>query len=242
MNCKRVEDLLPLYVGSDLEPEQAVAVLAHLNACGRCRMLAADYDESRELLRSYTPPEFGEPFFDRLRASALKQIERNNERPAFFRLVADAWTRKPLVAAAVALLIIFSAIGFYSYYGRSQEQPDQMAKGQSNGGAPSPVPVEEGKEEKSFSERVERRVAIKRPRSKQLQATRRKREMKSKDMLASRPLPQERAIERLPAHELTASQEMLRIEMQTSDPSIRIIWLAPKNNNPNTSKAVGDTD
>ena len=88
MNCRRVEDLIPLYVGSDLERSRR-RVLAHLNGCSRSEGSPPN-TKTVELAAVIRAARIRRAFLDRLRASALKQIERNNERPAFFRLMADA--------------------------------------------------------------------------------------------------------------------------------------------------------
>ena len=91
MNCTHIEKLLPLYVEGDLDAERAETVLAHLNACRQCQECAAEYEESQGWLRSYSPPEFDETFFDGLRQSVQSEIARAERRPNFFQFIVPRW-------------------------------------------------------------------------------------------------------------------------------------------------------
>ena len=238
MNCRRVEKLIPLYVEGDLAPGTADRLTSHLDWCGRCNWLADEYRESQGWLRTSEPPEFDEAFLATLKAGVLSRIEETSARPSLLASLMQQWSRRQVLALSAALLIIFGALVFYIYQVRTRANPSVLE-------AVEPPPNDEMKRPN------ERRLATNPGRADGV-GLRKPRHGKSHANTKSRrgnPTIAEQTLERpfmSQTHRLKdsatasaepavllpssgdASPEMLRIEIQTSDPNIRIIWFAPK--------------
>lgn len=113
MNCQQIQDLIPLYVGSDLEESRARTVAAHVQTCETCAGVAGEYREARQLLQTFVPPAFTEDFYAGMRRSVWQDIEKKSAGPAFFSIVADLFRPRLAWAAATAVLIAVSVIGIY---------------------------------------------------------------------------------------------------------------------------------
>jgi hypothetical protein len=250
MNCRRIEKLIPLYVGGDLEVDKAGAVLSHTLGCARCNKLVAEYEESQRWLRSYTPPDFDDASLDDLKAGVLREINGRRTQVTFINSVAGRLRRRLVLATSAAFLIIFAALGFYVY----QHKPNE---------ASGPVDLEAGREagQEKQSPEIEPQLKVtkqalradfirkrhRRPvtaaRSEAVAASIKDREplVESPDVKAP---DQARAgeIKDTLSGEQGTSPQMLRIEIQTNDPSIRIIWFSPKENSAPQTKPATETD
>ncbi len=157
MNCTHIEKLLPLYVEGDLDAARAETVLTHLDACQECQARATEYEESQNWLRSYSPPPFDETFFDGLRQSVQSEIARAPRRPSFFQLIVPRWGWQPVMAAAMAVLVIASGLMLYARFHRASVNPKpdgEIATGQSNLPGTSETPNGAEKINGSGSEKV----------------------------------------------------------------------------------------
>jgi len=238
MNCRRVEKLIPLYVEGDLAPGTADRLTSHLDWCGRCNWLADEYRESQGWLRTSEPPEFDEAFLDTLKAGVLSRIEETSARPSLLASLVQQWSRRQVLALSAALLIIFGALVFYIYQVRTRANPSVLE-------AVEPPPNDETitTNEPWLATNPGRAdgVGLRKPRHGKSHATTGSR--RGNPTIAEQTLepPFISQTHRLgdsatasaePAVLLPssgdASPEMLRIEIQTSDPNIRIIWFAPK--------------
>jgi len=230
MNCRRVEKLIPLYVEGDLASGLAQRLTSHLEWCGRCNWLADDYRESQTWLRANEPPVYDEAFLDNFKSGILQRIEQAGARPSLLASFLHQWSRRQVLALSAALLIIFGALVFYIYRVklRDTSAPREM---------------------------IVQRDEVAPPSNKRQQATnagmaagagwsedgRRKRDIKVRNVSptvkgkqADAPLVSKKS---RPEESWSVSDEpstgldlpeMLRIEIQTADPNIRIIWFAPK--------------
>jgi hypothetical protein len=239
MNCRRVEKLIPLYVEGDLAPGIADRLTSHLDWCGRCNWLADEYRESQGWLRTSEPPEFDEAFLDNLKAGVLSRIEETSARPSLLASLVQQWSRRQVLALSAALLIIFGALVFYIYQVRTRANPSVLE-------AVEPPPNDEMKrpnEPRLAATNPGRAdgVGLRKPRHGKSYATTRSRggNPPSAEQTFERPfvsqthrLKDSATASAEPAVLLPSSgddsPEMLRIEIQTSDPNIRIIWFAPK--------------
>lgn len=260
MNCRRIEEMIPLYVEGDLETDRAELVSAHLKSCVACSRLAGGFNESQEWLHSYTPPAFDSTFFDGLRNGVLSQIEDEKARPSFFQLIAARWRWDTALAAAL-LLVILSGLAFYTYQRgfRTGAPPEQIAGDPSQ---PGEVPAPQDKPEPINEDR--QRIAAPQPQHRHSTIRDAVAEVIGPAQPESIvglppdlgiPLPTESNIEGTafsqadPAQGETqplvkappTSEVMTRIEIQTSDPTIRIIWFAPNNVEKNSGRRSTDT-
>ena len=218
MNCKNVEPLLSLYVGRDLEEERARLVAAHLQSCTECTLAADEYDEANQLLQAYEPPSFGDEIYAGIRKHVLDEIEREFHVPGWPRIFSQIFL--PLVQPRMrwitaVLLLAISVTALYLSRNRSPqllndrqvavrtEKPNQAERGdvRTENSEPAVLP--------SLSNKGQHRTA----------ATRRP--MTGKRRANDRVV--QRALDVSPPSSAAAP---LRVEIQTSDRNIRIIWLS----------------
>jgi anti-sigma factor RsiW len=242
-----MEELIPLYVEGDLDPARNEEMIVHLKSCERCSAVCDDLRESQEWLRAYATPQFDADFFDSLKRGVLTRIEREQPRPSFFQLIARHWRLNTALATATALLLVFGAIALYIYQngaGDENRVKDNIAeKSRSNDEQPpaivnpEPRPVIE-----QPAPRPQKRIAQPRPalaRSKGVSPA-------ETDLPLISENTEPDISETEPQTELIESPVtppgMMRIEIQTSDPTIRIIWFTPKEADSKPKKSTIDSD
>ena len=238
MNCRRVEKLIPLYVEGDLARGTADRLTSHLDWCGRCNWLADEYIESQGWLRTSEPPEFDEAFLDNLKAGVLSRIEETSARPSLLASLMQQWSRRQVLALSAVLLIIFGALVFYIYQVRTRANPSVLE-------AVEPPPNDETikPNEPRLATNPGRAdgVGLRKPLHGKSHANTKSRggnptiaehRFEQPFMSQTHRLKDSATASAEPAVLLPSSgddsPEMLRIEIQTSDPNIRIIWFAPK--------------
>jgi hypothetical protein len=239
MNCADAEKLLSLYARVDLDRSSQTAVAAHLESCTHCRQLADEYKNIQSWIRLHGPPEFSEEFFAGIRENVLRQIRQTSDDSSSLR----AWLRKLLAptlpkttfaAATAALLIVFFAIGllaFREYRSRSEFiARDETLRSEFQKGATAvnanattlrtedkSQPLHEVKNGWGSFKRVRHRIARTVPTVSVQDALAPATELTSTDSNS----------ERLVDSGLSDEQAPLRVEIQTRNPDIRIIWFAP---------------
>jgi Putative zinc-finger len=248
MNCTHVKRLIPLYVGGDLNTQQVAGVRQHIETCERCRDLVAQFDESQSWLRDLAAPQFGEEVFDDLRAAVREEIARVESKPSLFDLLAPVWNLRSVVAASLALALLAAGLWLYTNRSKSPDKPLTVNKGT--------VPVPKGVTEQNRRDVIDTREK-RHSRRQKLAASHRLHRNPAPPVVKTKGETQlpvlgvlalnNHSIERrlgikqiaLPsqsdfAMDRNVDREMLRIEMQTADPNIRIIWFVPKNDTPPT--------
>lgn len=247
MNCRRVQRLIPLHVEGDLRTNTAEEVVSHLEWCGRCNWLADEFRESQGWLRSAKPPEFDEAMLDDFKQGVLKRVEETPARSSLFAALAQQFNRRQILALSTTFLILLGVVVVYFYQAKGKETRPMISKAES-----------------TAKEELETAVGATQP---GLEAAP---EAKSRSVMrhnfrrvgrkgSSHPMIAKRGSERTPAFPMGSlpgiapiekqnevsdavgrSREMLRIEIQTGDPSIRIIWFAPKETDLHQSKPATD--
>jgi hypothetical protein len=220
MNCTHSKRLIPLYVGGDLKAKQATVVREHIEKCEHCRNLAVEFEESQRWLRGLTAPEFGDAAFENLRAAVREDIARIEARQSLFDMLLPVWNLRSAIAASAALVLLTAGLLFYTDRTKSPESPITKDT--------SPAPVTEVVREQ------EKVLATGKP----LRRQKRRRPADVTNLPVSGYIALNNHFGEIPSQsELTANQstqtnvterEMMRIEMQTADPNIRIIWFVPK--------------
>lgn len=223
MNCTQVEKLIPLHVGNDLPMEQAAVVSAHLKDCTSCQELAAEFGASREWLGAFTTPTFDEAVLDEMRAAVWQKVAQAEPQPAMLTLLTAWW--RPRYAVVMAVLLLLAGLIFYAHrQQRTLVKENSVARHETNQErskltpAPGSHDIDKTKTVVTAQPPPRRRslrqlsVAIK-PRAVALPAQAIAITTSDTDLI----LPQ--------AAQQPAVQEMARIEFQTADPNIRIIWL-----------------
>jgi hypothetical protein len=240
-----MEQLIPLYVEGDLEADAANAVRAHVNGCEPCRALVAQYEASQDWLHTYTPPDFNEALLDSVRLGVMRALQEQGTRPTFFERFALLLTPRRIVAATAAAMIIIAAFVLYSVSNKSNIGLNRAERAfvQPREEKPAPPfvmpphdviapdggvkPVKHARRKKPASVYLATGNAHRSPR-------RIERVPQNDNALAhdNRPPVPDESVK---------PPEMLRIELQTADPNIRIIWLAPKETDSQELKPMIET-
>jgi hypothetical protein len=243
MNCRRVEKLIPLYVEGDLESRLNDPIASHLEWCGRCNWLADEYKESQSWLRSSEPPEFDEAFLTDLKRDVLTGVSTTT--PSFLASLLGSWTqqwnRRQVLALSAALMIIFGVLVLYLYRTRVNDgRAVQELAGQTqiedktNPSRPDLTAGTKSAPGASFTGRHRSLVPTTLSRSTVEPP------LLSGANKASEPESPRKENEQMIPDRTFDSREMLRIEIQTGDPNIRIIWFAPRETDTSQNKPTTD--
>ena len=244
MNCRRCENLLPLYVEGDLTSTLAEKVSAHLEWCGKCNWLFDEYKESQGWLRSPVAPEFGDAELNAMKAGILKRVAEGHAKPSLFATLLQQWSRRQVFALSTAALIIAGLFLLYIYQTRAKvavpvnqvagAQPDHPKQPDQDTPAPGP-------ETPTVADSNKRPRQPKRPYATSKRALAlAQRAVEQKDSQARSAVESIRVPTVDSSAPLASSPAMLRIEIQTSDPHIRIIWFAPKETDSHQTKPATD--
>jgi hypothetical protein len=227
--------MLPLQIAGDLEGSRERSVLRHLATCEDCRRLADDFAESRSLLaEACRLPEFNSAFYSEIRNSVLDEIAR--QRTSTTSRIHRRW----LWATAFATLLITCGV-VLQYFGsairpRSGDiagvpptiQIDQPLVATLS---PIPAPSKLGDSQLGVAgphkPSGKSKVAVERVRDEPAPVT---------EPVASfsKPGPTAPDVSTPPAQATVSrpatvsAAQVSRIEIQTSNPNIRIIWLTPQ--------------
>jgi putative zinc finger protein len=230
MLCAHAEKLIPLFAGDDLPAREADALRLHMESCANCRRLAAEFEESREWLREFPAPQFDEAALDGMRVSVLRDIGRIENRSRRFQWIAlgwQGWNLRFAIAASLALLLFGALFSLAINRRQSPRDPESNQAGLS----PDKTPADGASNEKQIAvdkpvrRKFGRKLSKPRPKeSPQTETGKIEPDPIIQNMGAVEPADQ--SISDYPAPD--PNQDMLRIEIQTADPNIRIIWFAPK--------------
>lgn len=232
MNCKQVEELLPLYAGRDLEEKRATLVTEHMQTCAACARVADEYRESVRLTEQFVPPVFSEAAYAGIRQRVLREIESEAMAPAWSQTIASLFQSRLTWAIAGVVLIVVSmfAINFIMNKGNDEQQ---LAK-------QPPVNVQPATKERTNSDLQDNSRANlphsvntgekKRQLAGVSQPHRRKRSLDTTSR-ANNVSPQSEPV-LFPYHDSAALVKPLRVEIQTRDPKIRIIWFVQPETKP----------
>jgi len=244
MNCQQVERLLPLYAGRDLRAKSEQLVAAHLQSCANCSATAADYRETRNLVHEFAPPAFSQNVYADIRQNVWRRIETETRRKTIFQSIGGWFSPRLAWAVAATLLIVSPVFMFYliraGFNGRRDlvvnvSQP--MPTGNNSSGLRNPSKPAEGRQSQP-------QVKIAKP-------------PRKLDRLHA-PAPANTAVAYLPRTTSAGapasmpfirptdfsdppgdSENTLRLEIQTKNPNIRIIWFAPREQKPAAVHAKG---
>ncbi len=253
MHCKQVEKLLPLYAGRDLDERAERSVTAHVESCVSCSAAASEYRQTRELLQEFTAPAFSEDVYAGIRQNVWRQIEAESTTVSVSELIAGWFRPRVIWAAASALLVAMLVLGIFLIGNRSRPQqkaavnPSETNRDGSNkqiAAVPSP--------DTSTPSPFAPREVVKGPRQVYVRHSERKGDRnrapdRLNTLVANAPdaLPNTSGSPRLgtssdpdpsPARDAVKT---LRMEIQTKDPNIRIIWFAQRDIKPVSHNSKG---
>jgi hypothetical protein len=229
-DCTRMGALLPLHVAGDLSAAQTQLVARHLHACADCRAQFDEYEASRAWLQTGAHVQFEEEFYEDIRANVLRRIGQQRPPAPVF---APLRNRRFAYAVAFALLCICGALAWRAHEQQQRRSEPQFVQievrpqpAPSNAPSPSqPAPSAAPRREQepsrvyaAFSP-TRKRTTVRRLAPATPSAAR------DENIAALNAAAQ--ATPEADVHAIVASQ-VARIELQTADPNIRIIWLAPE--------------
>jgi hypothetical protein len=213
--CPQNVNLLALQAGGDLNGRQAAALRRHLIDCAGCRRLLAEFRETRDWLRSNLSPPLDAALLAQLQLRVGGRLARERPFPWLLAVLGRAWASwrgpawQPLRGLAVASLLVVGAVGALpSLNGRLLQpggfatiHPAADARPASLGGRGAPFSWQTSDQDEQDSELGEGEDLA--------------------DLEA--PLgPDAQLLE----EQQPSAVDGLRIEMQTPDPNVRIIWFA----------------
>jgi hypothetical protein len=258
MNCKNIRELLPLFVGHDLDDKRKAQVTSHVETCHECGVAAEEYRASRQLLQHFAPPQFNEDVYDGIRQSVLREIGREAEAPARFAVFVGLFRPQLRWAFATALLLAVAGFSFYFIAIRTSEPPVISKTGADPGTSrrdvlqPTPLPAKpDGGTSPSSTGEGSGQTATKdagvgRPHNERKKSPVAKPNLvdvvaKAPDIASNSgdPTRQDNKLVAPNANPASnaAAEKPLRVEIQTRDQNIRIIWFAQpiKQNSPGKS-------
>jgi hypothetical protein len=242
MNCTHIKRLIPLYVGGDLNTQQVAGVRQHIEMCERCRDLVAQFEESQSWLRDLAAPQFDEMVFENLRDAVREEIARVESRPSLFDLLMPIRNLRSVIAASLALALLTAGLMLYTSRSKSpdvplttNERPVRVPKGVTKQNPGNVI-------DKDSSGQSRRHKLAASHRAHRIPAPRvdNTKDETNLPILGAIALNNHLIDRHSNIEEITlpsqsdiemnrsADREMLRIEIQTADPNIRIIWFVPK--------------
>lgn len=225
MNCRRVQALLPLHAGADLAARESEGVRIHLETCAACRTLAEEFAASGAWLQAAPPPEFDEAFLAALRADVQQAIAQTESKPIWVERWLPVLNWRWAWAPVLALILLAIALNWQRQRALPNAQPPQTLAGRASGQAKPPAPPEH---ERPTPELNHFAVGPG-TRHKQVRGSRFPRnDVAPLQELTARGESPQPKVAAVGESMLAATPVMTRIEIQTADPNIRIIWLISK--------------
>ena len=228
MNCQSVQELLPLYVSRDLDEDRVQLIAAHVHSCAACFDSAQEYDQMRELAHEFAPPAFSDAVYSGIRERVWQEIERENEsKPALLtQFVAGLFRPRFRWAVASALIVAAALVAFYLIADRANDRrpvalvPPQALPRTYNAVATS-SPADTGKVPRIHRPQTGKRTVPAPDRAPVVAETKNRQPSgETEAALNSNKVAEPGAGQ--------SSEKVFRLEMQTKDPNIRIIWLTPQ--------------
>jgi anti-sigma factor RsiW len=246
MNCRRIQKLIPLLAGGDLAENRAKSVRIHLEACAGCARLAEEMSASREWLQVNSSPTLEEEVFIEIRSDVLKTIAQRGwlRRRLFF---AD-W-RVVRIAAVASLLLAATGIGLYAHF-HTPVGDAQSGEQRATLDPRAPVDHETPLVTAGLPD-APRKVNGNKPRrsGSQVAMTGHAQKIEPERVADERYAPGETVVDVAeetsgggPSDLASPPTGLTRIEIQTQDPNIRIIWFSPKTSDTASEKTRTDTD
>jgi putative zinc finger protein len=239
LNCKSMTKLLPLYVVGDLAGEPVPEARLHLAGCEGCRKLAEEFLESHNLLtQAYAQPEFDAEFYAGIRRAVLGKIPNEtvvSTKPWPFE---GRWGRRWIYATSLAVAVI-AVITLQILRGAPPQTPVNLVATPQVAGQPTSVKNADSSAPGSLlatrsQTRQQDRGLLAKESSRNIKAIKLARKPDVPDIATAQEVRREIA----PAITLSGrsepsprtpySADVSRIEIQTADPNIRIIWLMPR--------------
>ena len=250
MDCKQVEKMLPLYVGRDLDARSDRLVTAHVESCTACSDAAGEYRQTRELLQEFAPPAFSEGVYAAIRQNVWRQIESESSLRSRCAVVIDLFRPRLAWALAAVVLLAVSVFGIYLISNRPSV-PERIAVA-----PPAPNPDAGAKASRSPEEAGLIPPVTPHEAPKELIAGRRtpprgtRRNVitnRADAVVVARSIPSFTSdtssgvslSTQSDASSESNAEKPLRMEIQTRNPNIRIIWFSQREQKHASSNSKG---
>ncbi|HEY6046386.1 MAG TPA: zf-HC2 domain-containing protein [Pyrinomonadaceae bacterium] len=228
MNCESVKALLPLYVSRDLDEERVQLVSAHVHSCAACSKSAQEYNRTRDLLHEFAPPAFSDAVYSGIRENVWREIAREREsKPApLTQFVAGLFRPRFRWAVVSTLIVAAGLITFYFIANRGNDQRQlagvqRQTSSRTPDATPASSPANTGTVPRIHRSPTRERAVPAADRAPALAETRNRQPTGSTEAaLDSHKVAEPGSVQ--------SSEKVFRLEMQTKDPNIRIIWLTPQ--------------
>ncbi len=232
MNCKQVQEFLPLFVGRDLKDRRAKQVAAHLQTCAHCAGATDEYRGTRQMLQQFSPPPFSEGVYAAMRQRVLREIEADSNLPVLSRFISGLFRPRLSWAIVSALLVVLALSAIY-FIANHMDRPQlvvnlpiasheqSVAQSALDQQLPLPSLPNDGSKRPRPAIRQRhsyRSVVIDSPDSVAMNAPK---TSSTYDVSSKLNNSTESVV---PADGMSAKP--LRMEWQTNDPNIRIIWFS----------------
>ncbi len=115
MNCPEFENQIALYVGGDLLEKEMIKVEKHLALCASCTEFMVELQESQLSLVKFGQIDVSEAVFTNLRASVLAQIVVKNEKVSWWQRLFNfhyGFWRYAVLTSSIAIITIFGGYLF----------------------------------------------------------------------------------------------------------------------------------
>ena len=257
MACKKFDVLIALYIEGDLERETRESVRSHLESCAPCEHLRQELVESQHWLKSADMPVPGPDDLRRIRQSVHQRLsEQGRLIESVFRLWDLIGAKLVLAGLTAGLLILLCGGAVWRLSGlalpgratssEARVQNEEADAGKELGVQAGPYPGANnnptGRGRDSDRDGLDAKIGIVTPggdigplakgnsqNSRYVVPRRRSRLGRPLTNQSSRD---ELAVQASGLDSAAQAGSVIRIEIQTSDPKIRIIWLTPSPEEP----------
>ena len=238
MNCRNVEELLPLYVGGDLDEKRARLISAHTQACVECSRSAQEYAEANQLLQAFEPPQFEEATFAAIRSQVLREIEtgivRKSNSSGLWQLLVRPFQPRIMWAVSTAVVLAVCLFAYYFIANRTRKQDiPQWAENRGVHALPPPSSI---KPAPTATAGARPAPATSPNKFRTPQTSWHSRRWSTTHAAPIKRVPSFPKPEAAAPTTVASTDKALRLEIQTSDQNIRIIWFSHPSHNESSPK------
>jgi hypothetical protein len=225
VNCQQAQKLLPLY-GSELERRRQHQLAAHVESCTNCAAELSDYRLTNQLLLELTPPRIHDDVYNEIRRQVWRKIEAEETRLTIASVLANWFAPRALWAVAASLLLVVLAATIYLISNR----PSVTTKSSvARAGAIRPLQKFQPENRDANALALPNKLVVAAA-AKPLRQRRNAVRVERNPLVANiadtrRSLPPRPAAENSQSPAELNRDNNIRMEIQTSNPNIRIIWL-----------------
>lgn len=228
MSCEKFEKLIPLYVEGDLRPRQMNGVRTHLSSCLACCKTVESYRATQRWLREAAVAQVPAAALDRMRAGVSRRIDAVPPPAAFWRelergwALLRQWASQPAVSVAAVFVVVLGSVAVSQVVGPRGGRSELVERTAAEQlGSPNVATMGHGDGELSQEAFADRGETTGGP-ADEVAVDRLLAQASTDELGDGAGEPSGHA----PARDDAEDDEM-RIEIQTRDPNVRIIWFTP---------------